>query len=188
MGISLQKGQAISLDKTGNKFELRCSWDKALGKDMDLDIMALLCDQNERAIPGNDCLVFYNNLQSKDGSIIHTGDERTGSKDGWDEILKIDFTKMSDGVNNVFLLLNIHEALSRGQNFGLVRNLKMELYDIENNIVVAEFMPDLDNCSDTCLVLGSFILRKGKPYFKAIALGHQKGLDVILREYGVDVE
>lgn len=188
MGISLKKGQAISLEKAGNKFELRCGWDKSLGTDMDLDIMALLCDQNEKAIPGNDCLVFYNNLQSKDGSIIHTGDERTGSKDGWDEILKIDFTKMSNGVNNVFLLLNIHEALVRGQNFGLVKNLKMELYDTENNVVVAEFMPDLNNCLDTCLVLGSFILKNGNPYFKAIALGHQKGLDAVLREYRVDVE
>ena len=188
MGISLKKGQAISLEKTGNKFELRCGWDKALGKDMDLDIMALLCDSNEKAIPGEDCLVFYNHLQSKDGSIVHTGDERTGSKDGWDEILKIDFTKMSNGVNNVFLLLNIHEALVRGQNFGLVKNLKMELYDTEKNGVVAEFMPDLNNCLDTCLVLGSFILKNGNPYFKAIALGHQKGLDAVLREYGVDVE
>ena len=63
MAVSLSKGQAISLAKFGSKYELRAGWDKAItGRDMDLDIMALLCDSNEKALPTDTCLIFYNFL------------------------------------------------------------------------------------------------------------------------------
>lgn len=189
MAISLSKGQAISLAKFGSKYELRAGWDKAItGRDMDLDIMALLCDGNERALPTDTCLIFYNFLKSLDGAVEHTGDERTGSKQGWDEIIKFDFKKLSSNVNNIILILNIDKAMEKGQNFGLVRNLKLELFDIDNKEVTATFEPDLTNSTDTALILGVFKIKDKQPYFKAVGEGRTEGLDVILKGYGANVE
>ncbi|EYI18878.1 tellurium resistance protein, partial [Salmonella enterica subsp. enterica serovar Heidelberg str. N15757] len=58
------------------------------GQDFDLDASAFLLAANGK-VRGDSDFIFYNNLTSSDGSVTHTGDNRTGEGDGDDESLKI---------------------------------------------------------------------------------------------------
>jgi tellurium resistance protein TerD len=64
--------------------------------------------------------IFYNNLKSADGSVTHSGDNRTGDGEGDDETVTIDLTKVPADVDRVVLAVTIHEGETRRQNFGMV--------------------------------------------------------------------
>ena len=59
--------------------------------DFDLDGYAILLGENEKLKNYKEDVIYYGNLESKDKTIIHSGDNLTGEGDGDDEqiILKL---------------------------------------------------------------------------------------------------
>ena len=47
-------------------------------------------DANKQAVDA----IWFSQLKSKDGSIVHTGDNRTGDGDGDDEVINVDLSKV----------------------------------------------------------------------------------------------
>ena len=57
-------------------------------------------------------LAFFNNLATRDGSVSHLGDNKTGRGDGDDESLTIDFSKVYDRVDSIFLVVTSYQGHS----------------------------------------------------------------------------
>lgn len=190
VAINLSKGQTINLTKEsgGSKtMEVRAKWNTSLSKtNMDLDLMAV-------ELTNGVChdIAFYGCkdpvtgiIESKDKSIRLSGDDRTGGGKDWNEIITIKADKINSAVDKIACTLSIYEFEKRGQNFGLVRDLSIEIYDVENNNVIATFSPDLDNPLATAMVLCEFIIRSGNLFIKPIA---QEGeLIDILKGYNIE--
>ena len=110
MAIQLQKGQKIDLGKTSpglTKAVIGLGWDiKSYdgGSDFDLDASAFLLDANGKCTKETD-FIFYNNLQSPCGSVLHTGDNRTGEGEGDDEQLVVDLKKFQQMCTKLLLQL-----------------------------------------------------------------------------------
>ncbi|MZG03084.1 TerD family protein, partial [Streptomyces sp. SID7982] len=126
MGVSLAKGGNVSLSKEAPGLTavlVGLGWDvrTTTGSDYDLDASALLCDEAGKVL-SNEHFVFYNNLKSPDGSVEHTGDNLTGEGEGDDEIVKVDLASVPATVAKIVFPVSIHDAESRGQSFGQVRN------------------------------------------------------------------
>lgn len=122
MAINLQKGQRENINAP--KFTIGLGWDtnnSSTGSSFDLDASVFILGDN-RKILSDSHFVFYNNLKSPDESVIHTGDNLTGDGDGDDEQLKIDLTKINPAVKEICIVVTIHDAIDRKQNFGQVRN------------------------------------------------------------------
>ena len=90
MPISLKKGQKVSLTK-GNpglkNVVVGLGWDtnsSDTGAEFDLDASAFLVGASGK-VENEKNFVFYNNLISADGSVVHTGDNHTGEGEGDDE-------------------------------------------------------------------------------------------------------
>ncbi|MGL5716360.1 MAG: TerD family protein [Cetobacterium sp.] len=190
--ISLAKGEVIDLSKksTSKNFEFRAQWDESkAGPKTDIDITALICGDSGKVLEQNrSCLVFYGNLKTPDGSITHSGDERTGSKEGWDEVITFDFNKMRSDAVVLPLILSIDKAQEEGLNFGLVKNLKVDIFDVDNKAVLATFEPDMTNSVDISMIVGEFIIRNGAVNFKALAKGTKETYNTLLTEYGLLVK
>jgi tellurium resistance protein TerZ len=108
MAISLSKGQTISLEKSGGgitKLHMGLGWDPVPkkkggflsgllggggGGDIDLDASCVVFDAAGEMLD----LVWFRALKSKDGSIVHTGDNLTGEGDGDDEAIKVDVSRL----------------------------------------------------------------------------------------------
>lgn len=89
MSVSLSKGGNVSLSKAAPTMKnvlVGLGWDARStdGQDFDLDASAFLLAANGK-VRGDADFIFYNNLASADGSVTHTGDNRTGEGDGDDE-------------------------------------------------------------------------------------------------------
>ncbi|CCB79911.1 tellurium resistance protein TerD [Helicobacter bizzozeronii CIII-1] len=100
MSVSLVKGGRVSLSKEKpglSHILVGLGWDvnaSDTGVDFDLDASVFLTDASGK-VNDDKNFVFYNNLTSKDGSVVHTGDNRTGEGEGDDESIKIDLAKVS---------------------------------------------------------------------------------------------
>lgn len=57
-------------------------------------------------------LAFYNNLATRDGSVVHRGDNRSGSGVGDDESILVDLDKVYAKVDRIFLLVSSYAGHS----------------------------------------------------------------------------
>src|SRR5690242_17668502 len=82
MAISLQKGGNVNLSKEAPNLStivIGLGWDprSSDGAAFDLDGSAFLLKADGKARSDSD-FIFYNNLKSADGSVVHAGDNRDG--------------------------------------------------------------------------------------------------------------
>ena len=192
MAIQLSKGQRIDLTKTDpgiKKIIIGLGWDVKQfdgGQDFDLDASVFLLGANGKCRNELD-FIFYNNLQSPDGSVVHTGDNRTGEGDGDDEQIKVDLSRVPADVERIAITVTIHDAESRRQNFGQVANSFVRLVNEETNNEVLKFDLGEDFSIETAVVFCE-LYRSGQDWkFNAIGSGYQGGLAALVNAYGLNV-
>lgn len=97
MGVSLSKGQKVSLTKDNpglQKVVVGLGWDVNAfdtGGDFDLDAAAFLLTDSGKVSKSED-FVFFGNLKHPSGSVEHLGDNLTGAGEGDDEQIKINLS------------------------------------------------------------------------------------------------
>ena len=117
MAVNLQKGQKISLEKeaggTLSSIVMGLGWDavkKSGGffgfgggsAEIDLDASCLLFDENKQVLDS----VWFRQLRSRDGSITHTGDNRTGDGDGDDEQIIVNLNSVPANIKSLVFTVN----------------------------------------------------------------------------------
>jgi len=192
MAISLQKGQKVDLTK-GNaglaKIIVGLGWDTNKydgGKDFDLDAAAFLLNDSGKVASDSD-FVFFNNLKHSSGSVEHTGDNLTGAGEGDDEQIKVDLSKIPANVSKVDFTVTIHEAESRGQNFGQVSNAFIRIVDEASNKELLRYDLGEDYSVETAVVVAELYRNGSEWKFNAIGSGFKGGLAAIAKNFGVNV-
>ncbi|MEV7772353.1 TerD family protein [Kitasatospora sp. NPDC086791] len=191
MGVSLSKGGNVSLTKEAPGLTaviVGLGWDvrTTTGTDFDLDASALLCNsQGKVASDGN--FVFFNNLKSPDGSVEHTGDNRTGEGEGDDEAIKVNLAGVPADVEKIVFPVSIYDAENRGQSFGQVRNAFIRVVNQADNTELARYDLSEDASTETAMVFGELYRNVGEWKFRAIGQGYASGLRGIAQDFGVNV-
>jgi tellurium resistance protein TerZ len=133
MTVSLSKGQKVSLEKRGggslSRVRMGLGWDAAMKRGLfgsrkqsiDLDASALLFDAAGNLVDQ----VWFRQLDSRDGSVHHTGDNRTGAGEGDDESIQVDLSRVPATVNTLVFTVNSFT----GQNFSQIENAYCRLLD-----------------------------------------------------------
>jgi len=183
MSINLQKGQRENINAP--KFTIGLGWDTnsaSTGSAFDLDASVFILGDNKKIISDNH-FVFYNNLKSPDESVIHTGDNLTGDGDGDDEQIKIDLTKIAATAKEICIVVTIHEADTRKQNFGQVRNSFIRVVDAVTNAEMVKYELEEDFSIETAVEFGRIYNKDGQWKFEAIGVGMKGGLNDYLTKY-----
>lgn len=191
MAINLQKGQRVSLDNSMKLALVGLGWDTNRydgGYDFDLDASAFLLGENGKLLKDED-FVFYNNLNGRDGAVVHTGDNLTGDGEGDDEVIMIDFTKIPSEIKKIAICVTIHEAELRRQNFGQVSNAYIRIAKLADEFdtvgeQLLKFDLEEEFSIETALVVAEIYNRNGEWKFNAVAAGYQGGLEAIVRSFG----
>lgn len=188
--INLSKGQKIDLTKTNpglTNVLVGLGWDTnrySGGDDFDLDASAFIVDANGKAF-SEKSFIFYNNLQSEEGSVIHTGDNRTGDGDGDDEQLLVKLPLVPSVVQKVVFTVTIHDADQRKQNFGQVSNAFIRIVNEDTNEEIVRYDLGEDFSIETALVVGEIYRHNNEWKFNAIGSGFQGGLASLITEFGL---
>lgn len=190
MAISLQKGGNVNLSKEApslKKLIVGLGWDPRAtdGAAFDLDGSAFLLKGDGKVRSDAD-FIFYNNLKSADGSIVHLGDNTTGQGDGDDEQLTIDLGAVPADVERVVVAVTIHDAEARRQNFGQVGKAYIRVLNAEGEKEIARFDLSEDGSTETAMIFGE-VYRAGAEWkFKAVGQGFAGGLGPLARSYGIN--
>lgn len=191
MAISLQKGGNVNLSKEApglSKLVVGLGWDvrNSDGNAFDLDGSAFLL-KSDGKVRGDADFVFYNNLKSVEGSVAHSGDNRTGAGAGDDETLHIDLTQVPPGVDRIAICVTIHDADARRQNFGMVQKAFVRCVNAAGGGEIARFDLSEDGSTEAAMVFGE-VYRNGADWkFKAVGQGFKGGLGPLASSFGVSI-
>lgn len=189
--INLTKGQRIELGKTTQYAFAGLGWDVNTyngGYDFDLDASIFMLGKNDKLQKDED-FVFYNNLEHYSKSVKHMGDNRTGVGDGDDEQIYIDFTKIPANIEKLAIVVTIHEADIRKQNFGMVNNAFIHLTTLKSKDdtkgeELLRFDLSEDYSTETALLIAEIYRHNGEWKFAAKGDGYTNGLAGFVRKYG----
>ncbi|WP_020655468.1 TerD family protein [Massilia niastensis] len=146
MSVNLQKGQKISLDKEAgaslSRVTMGLGWDAVKSKGffgfgggksetVDLDASVVMFDESNRPVD----VVWFRQLKSRDGSVSHSGDNRTGAGDGDDEQITVELNNVPANIKALVFTVNCFT----GQNFSQVDNAYCRLINSGNGQEVARF-------------------------------------------------
>ena len=191
MAISLQKGGNVNLSKEApglKKMTIGLGWDTRAtdGAGFDLDGAVFLLNPTGKVRSDAD-FIFYNNLKSADGSIVHSGDNLTGAGEGDDETVTIDLATVPADIDKIVVGVTIHDAESRGQNFGMVSKAFIRCINADGGTEIARYDLSEDGSTEAAMVFGE-VYRNGTDWkFRAIGQGFQGGLGPLAKSFGVAV-
>lgn len=190
MSVSLIKGGNVSLSKTAPTMKnvlVGLGWDARStdGQDFDLDASVFLLATNGKVRSDAD-FIFYNNLRSADGSVIHTGDNRTGEGEGDDETLKIKLDTIPKDIDKVIFVVTIHEGQARRQNFGQVSGAFIRLVNDDNQMEVTRYDLTENASTETAMLFGELYRHNGEWKFRAVGQGYAGGLASVCAQYGIN--
>ena len=190
MAISLQKGGNVNLSKEApnlKKIVIGLGWDPRAtdGGAFDLDGSVFLLKTDGKVRSDAD-FIFYNNLKSSDGSVVHTGDNQTGAGEGDDERVIVDLEKVPAEIDRISVGVTIHEADARRQNFGMVSKAFIRCMNADGEKEIARYDLSEDSSTETAMIFGEVYRSGGEWKFKAIGQGFQGGLGPLARSFGIN--
>jgi tellurium resistance protein TerD len=201
MGLTLQKGQNLSLTKTDPSLTralLGLGWDvrPTDGQEFDLDASALLLDASGK-VRSDDDFVFYNqmgdvtidgkNFDPQRASVMYQGDNRTGEGDGDDEQVIVELSRVPADVDRIVFTVSIHEGDKRGQTFGQVRNAFIRLVNDTTGTEIARYDLSEEYASETALIFAELYRYNGEWKLRAVGAGFYDGIGGIARSFGVNI-
>ena len=140
--IELSKGDDLLLATEDGapltRLRMGLGWDKvrnagAAGSgfpDVDLDASAVQFT-GDRLFD----LVFYNNLRTRDGSVVHLGDNLTGRGEGDDEAITVDLSRVHGPVDTIVLMVSSYQ----GHSLEWIGHAYCRLVDDERDVELARF-------------------------------------------------
>ncbi|WP_238422658.1 TerD family protein [Gordonia sp. 'Campus'] len=137
--VSLTKGQKVTLRKEGGvhltDIRMGLGWDPVRGGfgrggSIDLDASVLM-------FSGDKCVetVYYGHLNSKDRSILHSGDNLTGEGAGDDEVIRVALQSVPERIDALMFIVTSY----RGHTFERIENAYCRLVDETTSAELARF-------------------------------------------------
>ncbi|MDH6126281.1 TerD family protein [Kitasatospora sp. GP82] len=191
MPVSLSKGGNVSLTKEApglTAVTVGLGWDvrTTTGTEFDLDASAIVLNADGKVL-SNGHFVFFNNTSAPDGTVVHTGDNRTGEGDGDDEQIKVDLAGLPAEAIKIVFPVSIYDAVARSQNFGQVRNAFIRVLNAAGGAEIARYDLSEDAATETAMIFGE-LYRNGTEWkFRAIGQGYASGLAGIAQDFGVAI-
>ncbi|MBW3243643.1 TerD family protein [Epibacterium sp. DP7N7-1] len=178
MSISLKKGGSLSLSKESglSKVYMGLGWDAAkptkpsgfLGRlvggvqaaSIDLDASVIVYDNAGHVLD----TIWFQKLNSRDGSIRHSGDNRTGDGDGDDETISVDLDRLPANAETLIFTVNSFT----GQNFKEVENAVCRLVNAHDSKELCQFVL-AEKGAHTGVIMASLSRKSGE--WKMTAIG-----------------
>src|ERR1035437_5773386 len=196
--VNLEKGGRVDLEKQVpglKRIRVGLGWKEnkfSTGGDYDLDVTAFVlkhdADGNAKCA-SPDFMLFYNNLNIQEGTLIHSGDNQNGSAPGDDESIIVDVARAIAIADEISFIVTIHEATKRGQKFGQIDQAHITIYNEEDGKVIANYDLGEGFSNETAVQFGSLYKNpQGNMAFRAVGQGFNAGLGDFCKGYGLGVK
>jgi tellurium resistance protein TerD len=185
MAIELKKGGSINLNKKNpgiNEIIVGLGWDVNEGAQFDCDASVFVLGENGKLL-SDEYFVFYNNLKSPDGAVVHNGDNRTGEGEGDDETISIELSKLNPQVAQIVFAITIDQAEERKQDFGMIENSFARVYNAITGEILCQYLLNNKFPGSNALIIGRFYRCGNEWIFEAFDLAYNEGLAGLVEYY-----
>lgn len=141
------------------------------GNAIDCDASAIIC-KNGRLMDNKD-VVYFGNLKHNSGAVCHMGDNLTGAGDGDDEQIVVDLMRLPEAYDKIVFVVNIYQARQRNQQFGMVQNAFIRIFDVETNQELCKYSLSENYNGMTAMIFGELYRHNGAWKFNAIGQATQ---------------
>ncbi|GAA1238133.1 TerD family protein [Kitasatospora nipponensis] len=191
MPVSLSKGGNVSLTKEApglTAVTVGLGWDArtTTGTEFDLDASAIVLSAEGKAL-SNGHFVFFNNLKTPDGTVVHTGDNRSGDGAGDDEAINVALANLPAEADRIVFPVTVYDGIARNQSFGQVRNAYIRVLNATGGAEIARYDLSEDAATETAMIFGELYRNGAEWKFRAVGQGYASGLVGIAQDFGVDV-
>jgi len=191
VGVMLSKGQKIDLTKSHpglRNVVIGLGWDiNQHGANYDLDASAFLLGDKHKVWSDND-FIFYNNPTGPNGSVVYSGDNRSGHGRMDDEQIRVDLSQVPSTIQRIAFTITIHDAYNKGQNFGQISNAYVRVFNEGDQVELLRFNLGRDYTVETAIVAAELYRHHGEWKFNAVGSGFQGGLAALCSNFGVTVD
>jgi len=188
--LNLEKNDILDLTKKDpslNNILLGSGWDVvkkgffSTQSDYDLDLIALLLDNNDKLM-GKGGLIYFGN-QKGTGIYLHE-DNRTGAGDGDDEKISISLNILPENCNNIIFAVNIYDAMKRKQSFSKVKNAYVRLVNEDKgNAEICRYNLTDEGGDNTAIIFAELEKSSGDWKFKAVGEYLQASVSSLAQRY-----
>lgn len=175
----LQKGANLQLPEGAahsGGFRVLLSWRKRFADDREIEVDAsafLLAAQDK--VRSDADFIFYNQPEAIEKSVRLKQNE-----------FVLALNRLPEEIKKVSFVLSIHDAKSRRQDFGLLKEVVLDLIDASNQVKLLSFRVE-DLQRESAVILGQVYRYQDQWKFKAIGQGFVDGLASLARNYGVEI-
>lgn len=139
---------------------------------------------------------FYNDDLPRKGkptvpncAMVHSGDNQNGKGEGVDEQITVQLDKLPPEVNLLHVLVTIDEAETRKQNFGMVNDANVKIYDNDTGDCLASYDLEASTGGETALLFVTINKKENGIWsVGAVNQGFSQGLDKFFNLYGFATE
>lgn len=178
--VSVLARKMLSLVRGNNhilqhkKIKVGLSWDMENGEEIDLDTSCVALDYKGRVSMKD--TVYYGNLRSSDGAIVHSGDQKDGKASGDDEVIVCDLDNVKSKTTALYFLLTV---ATPGKTFMNVKSAKVRLLEMEREVGLCHFEP-----ANFGAYTAMFLFRVARTRRKKWVLSVIEDFDAQARDFG----
>ncbi len=186
MATQLIKGGRFNISSSApdlKKIAITLGWQvTAAGQSYEIDVSAFMLGADGK-VPNDKYLIFYNNLQSFDGSVLQSIPEKNNPSQENKTIYGVILDKINPEIAEITFAVTIHEAEKLKANFSNIKNAYIKICNLDTGNELVRYELKEDFSRETAVEFGRLYRKNGEWKFQALGQGYQTGLQSFVDKY-----
>jgi len=187
MAMQLSKGERFNISKEApglKKMAIGLGWQVTeAGQSYEIDVSAFMLGADGKT-PNDKYVIFYNNLQSCDGSVLQSipADKNRRSQDN-KTIYGVILEKINPEIEEVTFVVTIQEAEKINANFSNIKNVFIKISNLDTKSELVRYELKENFSRESAVEFGRLYKKNGEWRFQAVGQGYQAGLQSFVDKY-----
>ncbi|MFS8120596.1 MAG: TerD family protein, partial [Microcoleus sp.] len=134
-------------------------------------------------LPNDQYFIFYNNLQSCDGSVLQSIPAKNNQSQENKTIYGVILEKVNPEIEEITFAVTIHEADKINANFSKIKNAFIKISNLDTGIELVRYELKENFLRETAVEFGRLYRKNGEWRFQAVGEGYQGGLKSFVDKY-----
>ncbi|MEG4987635.1 TerD family protein [Microcoleus sp. BR0-C5] len=184
--MQLSKGERFNISKEApgiKKMAIALGWQVTeAGQSYEIDVSAFMLGADGK-LPNDKYLIFYNNLQSCDGSVLQSIPDKNNRGQEKKTIYGIILEKINPEIEEITFAVTIHEADKIKANFSEIKNAFIKITNLDTGSELVRYELKENFSLETAVEFGRLYKKNGEWRFQAVGEGYQAGLQSLVDKY-----
>ncbi|WP_242729071.1 TerD family protein [Microcoleus vaginatus] len=184
--MQLSKGERFNLSKEApglKKMAIALGWQVTeAGQSYEIDVSAFMLSADGK-LPNDKYFIFYNNLQSCDGSVLQSIPDKNNRGQEKKTIYGVILEKINAEIEEITFAVTIHEADKIKANFSNIKNSFIKITNLDTGSELVRYELKENFSRETAVEFGRLYRKNGEWRFQAVGEGYQAGLQSLVDKY-----